>query len=71
MQLPLSYWDVGIWLAVNAVILLVASELIVTYPGKTLKINKRALRMAAMILGILFALFVVNEAYHTWMTLQP
>ena len=71
MQFPLSYWDVGIWLAMNAVILLIALEVIVPYLGKALKIDRRALRMAAVILGILFSFFVVNEAYHTWIGLQP
>jgi len=42
MNFPLGFWDINIWLAVTAIILLITSELISPYYGKTnLLINKK------------------------------
>jgi hypothetical protein len=52
---PLSFWDISLLLAVTAIILLVTSELLSPYYGKTsLKINKKKLRNAALTTSILF-----------------
>lgn len=60
MQFPLSFWDLSLWLAVTAIILLVTSEFLSPYYGQTnLRINKRRLRTAALAFGILFMLTVV------------
>jgi len=59
MSFPLSFWDISLWLAVTAIILLVASELISPYYGKTkLLINQKKLRNAAMIVAALFLITV-------------
>jgi len=60
MQFPLTFWDISLWLAVTAIILLATSELISPHYGQTnVIIEKRRLRQAALILGILFMLTVM------------
>jgi len=55
-----TLWDISLWLAVTAIILLATSELISPHYGQTsLIIEKRRLRQAALILGILFMLTVI------------
>jgi len=64
MRFPLSFWDISLWLAVTAVILLATSELISPYYGKTnLLINKKRLRGAALLLGTLFMITVLIRIY--------
>jgi hypothetical protein len=59
MDFPLSFWDIGLWLAITAIILLVTSELISPYYGKTnLIINKKRLRNVALAFSILFLITV-------------
>ena len=55
MDFPLSLWDISLWLAITAVILLVTSELVSSYYGKTrLFINKKRLRNVALTVSTLF-----------------
>jgi hypothetical protein len=55
VSFPLSFWDLSLWLAVTAIILLVTSELISPYYGKTnLIINKKRLRNISLATSILF-----------------
>ena len=55
MQFPLGFWDISLWLAVTAIMLLITSELISPYYGKTnLIINKKRLRSAALTFSTLF-----------------
>jgi hypothetical protein len=64
MQFPLSFWDITLWLAVTAIILLVTSELISPYYGKSkVLINKPRLRNAALIVGVLFLVTVIMRMY--------
>ena len=59
MNFPLSFWDISLWLAVTAIILLITSELISPYYGKTnILINKRRLRNVAIIVSTLFLITV-------------
>jgi len=59
MNFPLSFWDLSMWLAVTAIILLITSELISPYYGKTnLLINKKRLRNIALITATLFLITV-------------
>ena len=58
-QFPLGFWDISLWLAVTAIILLITSELISPYYGKTnLLINKKRLRNVALIVSTLFLITV-------------
>jgi len=64
MRFPLSFWDISLWLAVTSIILLITSELISPYYGKTnILINKKRLRNAALTTGILFLITVVIRIY--------
>jgi hypothetical protein len=59
MQFPVSFWDISLWLAVTAIILLITSELISPYYGKTnLLINKKRLRNVALTVSTLFLITV-------------
>jgi hypothetical protein len=59
MDFPLSFWDISQWLAITAIILLVTSELISPYYGKTnLVINKKRLRNVALTVSTLFLITV-------------
>jgi len=64
MNFPLSFWDISLWLAVTAIILLITSELISPYYGKTsLLINKKRLRNVALIMSIMFLITVAIRIY--------
>jgi hypothetical protein len=64
MQIPLGFWDISLWLAVTAIILLITAELISPYYGQTnLRINKKKLKNAALVLGILFLITVAMRIY--------
>jgi len=64
MNFPLSFWDLSLWLAVTSIILLVTSELVSPYYGKTnLLINKKRLKNAALTMGILFLITVVIRIF--------
>lgn len=64
MQFPLTFTDISLWLAITAIILLITSELISPYYGRTnLPINKGRLRTTALIMGILFMLTVAIRIY--------
>lgn len=64
MRFPLTFNDISLWLAVTAIILLITSELISPYYGRTnLLINKRRLRQTALAFGILFLITVAIRIY--------
>ena len=59
MGFPLTFWDISLWLAVTAIILLITSELTSPYYGKTnLLINKKRLRNVSIIVSTLFLITV-------------
>jgi hypothetical protein len=62
MGFPLSFWDISLWLAITAIILLITSELISPYYGKTnLLINKKRLRNVALTVSTLFLITVATR----------
>ena len=64
MDFPLSFWDLSLWLAVTAIILLITSELISPYYGRTnLLVNKKRLRNVALTVSILFLITVAIRIY--------
>jgi len=64
MLFPLTIWDISLWLAVTAILLLATSELISPHYGKTsLIIEKRRLRQVALLLGTLFMITVLIRIY--------
>jgi uncharacterized membrane protein len=59
MVFPLSFWDISLWLAIVGIILLITSELVSPYYGKTnLLIRRNRLRSVAIIISILFLITV-------------
>jgi len=65
MGIPFGFWDISLWLAVVAIILLATAELISPYYGHlNLLIDRRRLRRVALVMGMLFlvtvALRIIN-----------
>jgi hypothetical protein len=59
MQFPLSFWDISLWLAITATILLIASEMLSSPHSKTnIFIDKKKLRNVALVVSILFLITV-------------
>jgi hypothetical protein len=55
MTFPLGLWDISLWLAITAIILLITSEMLSPYYGKVnIRINKKRLQNAALAVTILF-----------------
>jgi len=64
MQFPMSFWELGLWLAVVAIIFLATAEIVSSYYGEaTIFIEKRRLETAALILGLLFIFIVALRVY--------
>jgi len=69
MNFPLSFWDVSLWLAVTAIILLATSELLSPYYGKTnLLIERKRLRNIALTISLLFLTTVIIHIYEIIIT---
>ena len=64
MNFPLSIWDISLWIAITAIILLVTSELIAPYSDHfgDFVIEKTRLRLAALVLGGAFMVTVLLRA---------
>ena len=64
MSFPLSFWDISLLLAVTAIILLITSELVSPYYGRTnLIINKKRLRNTALAFSIVFLITVAIRIF--------
>lgn len=64
MHFPLTLEGISLWLAFTAIILLITSEIISPYYGRTtILIDRRRLRTIALIVGILFLFTVFIEIY--------
>ena len=61
LHFPLSISDIGLWLAVTAIILLITSEILTSSTGRlgNIAIQKQRLRLAALAVGIAFMATVV------------
>ncbi len=64
MKFPLSFWDISLWIAVTAFILLLTSELLASYSENLgdFVIDKKRLRLTAILLGLAFMISVVIYA---------
>ena len=61
---PLGFWDLSLWAAIVAIILLVTSELLSPYYGRTgIIINRHRLRIAAVIIAFIFLGTVAYRIY--------
>ncbi len=64
MAFPLTLWDLSLWTAITAIILLATSELLSPYYGRTrLMINKRRLRIVALLVALIFLASVAYRIY--------
>jgi len=60
MQFPLTFWDISLWLAITALIILTTSELISPYYGSiNLVIKKKRLRNTGLTISAIFILTVM------------
>lgn len=66
MNFPLSLSDIGLWLAVMAIILLVTSEVLIspTGPLRNVAIDKNRLRLLALALGLAFMVIIVMRIFN-------
>jgi hypothetical protein len=59
MNFPLSFWDIGLLLSVNAIILIVTSALLSENVGKiNILISKKKLKNASMFMSTLFLIIL-------------
>jgi hypothetical protein len=64
VEFALGFWDLSLWLAVTAMILLITSELLSPYYSRTgVLLNRRRLRVIALIVASLFLVTVAYRAY--------
>lgn len=64
MQFPLTFWDISLWLAYMAIVLLITSEMVSSHFEKEfLVIERKPLRIGALIFGILFMFTVLMHIY--------
>ena len=64
LQFPFGLWDFSLWAAVAAIILLVTSELISPYYGRSgVVLNRRRLRFVAIVVALIFLGTVAFRIY--------
>jgi hypothetical protein len=64
MQIPFDFWNVSLWLAVTAIILLITVQLASAYDGKaTIIIDQKKLKITALVIGVLFLVTVAIRIY--------
>jgi len=64
MAFPLGFWDLSLWTAVTAIILLATSELLSPYHGRTrIMIDRKRLRMVALVVALIFLTTVAYRIY--------
>jgi uncharacterized membrane protein len=63
LQFPLSLWDISLVLAVMAIVLTATSELVSTYQGRSLAIEKKVLRRVALLFAFAFLFTVAVTVY--------
>ena len=64
MHIPLDFWNVSLWFAVTAIILLITAQLASAYDGNaTILINQKKLKNTAIVMGMLFLITVAIRIY--------
>jgi len=59
MTFPLGFWDISLWLAITAIILIITSEMLSPYYGKiNVHINKKRLKNASLATSMAFLITV-------------
>jgi len=60
MQFPLPFWDISLWLAIIAIILLITAEMLSPRYGKiNMRIDRKRLANVAFAVSILFLATVI------------
>ena len=60
MNFPLPFWDITLWLAVTAIILLITSEMLSSRHGRiNIPIDKKRLNNVAIAVSIVFLATVI------------
>ena len=69
MTFPLGLWDISLWLAITAVILLITSEMLSPYYGKVnIRIDRKKLKNVALAVSILFLITVAIKIINLILT---
>jgi hypothetical protein len=69
MTFPLGLWDISLWLAISAVILLITSEMLSPHYGKVnMRIDRKRLKNAALTVSILFLITVAIKIINLVLT---
>jgi len=64
MAFPLGFWDLSLWAAITAIILLATSELLSPHYGRTrFMINRKRLRTVALVMALIFLASVAYRIY--------
>ncbi|MEM2969139.1 MAG: hypothetical protein QXJ76_07565 [Candidatus Bathyarchaeia archaeon] len=63
MNFPMTSSDISLWLAVMAIILLIASEIVSSITEPQIMIDKKRLRFVALALGLGFMVTVVMRVF--------
>ena len=64
MAFPLGFYDLSLWIAITAIMLLATSELLSPYYGRTrLMINRKKLRIVALAVALVFLATVAYRIY--------
>jgi hypothetical protein len=69
MTFPLGLWDISLWLAITAVILLITSEMLSPHYGRiNMRIDRKKLKNAALTVSILFLITVAIKIINLVLT---
>lgn len=61
---PLGFWDLSLWTAITAIILLATSELLSPYYDRTgIIMNRKRFRIVALIVALIFLATVTYRIY--------
>lgn len=64
MAFPLGLWDLSLWTAITAIILLATSEFLSPYYGRTrLVIDRKRLRIVALVVALTFLATATYRIY--------
>jgi hypothetical protein len=63
MAFPLGLWDLSLWTAIMAIILLATSELLSPYGRTRLMINRKRLRIVALVVALVFLATIAYRIY--------
>jgi len=70
LQFPLTFWDISLWLAITAIILLITAQILSTHHEEIAPIiDRKRLRTVALILTLLFLAAVIIRMTEVIITL--